>query len=891
MDKNSTNIIEDNYVEILNAIPIASVCIGYDQTIKYINKKFIDLFGYTISDIPTSYDWFRKAYPNEKYRNEIINDWQNDFNDFKNKQRTPKPYEVKVVCKNNKIVYIEINTNLLHECILCTFTDITQHKINQEILLNNRKLLDRAQQITRIGYWEIYLNTNKLNASQQAKDIYGIPLELELTYNDIKNIPLPEYRDMLDDKLKKLIKNNETYDVFFQICRENDKSIIDIHSIAEFNQLENKIFGVIQDITKIKKTEKEIIKNQEQINDILNASPIAIVSFNKDYNLTFYNKKSNELLGYSEADISNIYDWLILAYPETEYRNEIIRNWNYSIQLSIENNSEIDSIEAYAKCKDGTIRYLQFNTNILTDLILISIVDLTEHKKTMDLIVENDTKYRALFENSTDAISITRNGLNEYVNSAYLTMFGYEDINELLNLNPDYLIAEESINMVKKYTESRLNGEEAPIYYEAKGIKKDGTIFDASIKVSSYKLNNEQYMLIIIRDITERIILTEALIKEKEKAEESEKLKSAFLTNMSHEIRTPMNAIMGFSELLCDPDLDDDQKKQYSDIIHKRSDDLLVIVNDILDYSKIDSNQISLHYSEGDFQCLFVDIVNFFESKSLIERDNITIKSIYDLSKEESYIKSDFGKIKQILINLLSNAFKFTKAGIIEVGCKLTDNNMIMIYVKDNGIGIPEDKIEIIFERFRQVDNSNTRQYGGTGLGLSISRGLVKLFNGDIWVETEVNKGSTFYFTIPYQPVLKFEKEMKITSNQMYNWENKKILITEDDEFNALYITEILASTKINILIANSGKEALDLFNKNNDIDIVLMDVMLPDINGINLTKELKKIKNNQIIIAQTAFYSCDDKNECINAGCKDFISKPINKTVLLNLLNGHLSN
>ena len=206
-------------------------------------------------------------------------------------------------------------------------------------------------------------------------------------------------------------------------------------------------------------------------------------------------------------------------------------------------------------------------------------------------------------------------------------------------------------------------------------------------------------------------------------------------------------------------------------------------------------------------------------------------------------------------------------------------------------IGIPEDKIEIIFERFRQVDNSNTRQYGGTGLGLSISRGLVKLFNGDIWVETEVNKGSTFYFTIPYQPVLKFEKEMKITSNQMYNWENKKILITEDDEFNALYITEILASTKINILIANSGKEALDLFNKNNDIDIVLMDVMLPDINGINLTKELKKIKNNQIIIAQTAFYSCDDKNECINAGCKDFISKPINKTVLLNLLNGHLSN
>ena len=890
MGNNDKQLNFNKYSELLDAIPIATVYSDCDNAAIHINQKFIELFGYQPEEVPTIYDWFIKAYPDQEKRDKVIKDWESSFNAFREEKRKPLSYETAVVCKDGCKLYIEMNIKLISDCIIYTFFDVTEHKIHEKELIKHKQFLERAQQISRIGYWELNLCTKKVWASSQAKDIYGFNTDEELTFENIKNIVLPEYRKLLDKKMDALIYEDENYNISFQIMRKNDNAIIDIHSVAEYSKTDNKIFGVIRDITRRKNDERELIEKQDRIFEILNSSPSAIACFDNEFNLVFFNKKCTEVLGYSNSDVENIYDWFNLAYPNAEYREKVIKNWEKSIDQEVSVKKDIVPLEAYVNCKDGNVRYIQFNTKLFSDLTLISMVDLTENKKALNIIAESEKKYRSLFENSTDAIIVIKNNRYEFVNPSYLAMFGYEKESEIINMDPNHLVAENYRALVNEFTDKRNKGEEVPIYYETKGIKKDGSIFDISVKVSSYTMNSEQYMLVIIRDISDRITDKEELIIAKEKAEEADKLKSAFLANMSHEIRTPLNAIMGFSQLICDSDIETDQLKEFTEIIRKRSEDLLEIINDILDISRLEAGQIYLYYNKDNLYTIFKEITELFKSKLLIDNTGVELKVNYNLDTNQSYINTDFGRLKQILINLISNAIKFTKVGSVEICCKLIDSQTLLFYVKDTGIGIPKDKLDVIFERFIQADNSTTRLYGGTGLGLSICKSLIELFNGEIWVESEVNKGSTFYFTIPYESAKKNETKQEIITKQYYDWSDKTILIIEDDAYNAIYINDVIASTKTKIFKVENAREALEIFKQNEKIDLVLMDILLPDENGYNLTKILLSLKPDQIIIAQTAFASDDDRRKCISVGCKDFISKPINKKELLALLDKYLS-
>ena len=1006
----------NNYTDILDALPIATACMDYDNNVKYINNKAVLLFGYSIEDVPTLYDWFFNAFPAKAYRDKIITDFQKEYDDYVIHKIKPKPYNTIITCKNGAKINIEIHTELLPEFSIYSFIDVTEQMKHEGELIKHKQFLERAQQISRIGYWELNLNTKKVWASSQARDIYGFSVDKELIFDDIKNIVLPEYRNLLDKKLDTLIYEDESYNISFKIARKNDNAIIDIHSVAEYNKADNKIFGVLRDITRRKKDERELIEKQERIFEILNSSPSAIACFDNELNLVFFNKKCTELLGYSNTEVDTIYDWFNLAYPNVEYRDKVIKNWKKSIEREINDSKEIIPLEAYVTCKEGNVRYIQFNTKLFSDLTLISMVDMTENKKAMTVIAqsekkyrslfenmpeafahcqmiyendeavdyihldvnsnfekvtglknavgkkvtellpgikqsdndlfaiynevalsgkskrfefyvntmnkwfdisvyspekehfvvvfneitsrkkdeivlkESETKYRSLFENSTDAICVIKNNRYELVNPSYLTMFGYQNNSELIDMDPNHLVAEDYRHVVEGFTDKRIKGEDVPIYYETKGNKKDGTIFDISVKVSSYTMNNEQYMLVIIRDITDRIIDKEELIIAKVKAEDADRLKSAFLANMSHEIRTPLNAIMGFSQMICDSDIDADQMKEFTEIIRKRSEDLLEIINDILDISRLESGQIILYPTKDNLFNIFNEITNLFKSEILLDINNIAVRTNYTLYENQSSINTDFGRLKQILINLISNAIKFTKEGVIEIGCELADEKTLLFYVKDTGIGIPKNKLDVIFDRFIQADNSTTKLYGGTGLGLSICKSLLELFNGDIWVESEVNVGSTFYFTIPYEPTHKRETKQEVVSKKNYDWSNKTLLIIEDDPYNAIYIKDVLSSTKAKIFQAENAKVALDIFKQNTNIDIVLMDILLPDDTGYNLTKVFLKLKTEQIIIAQTAFATGDDHRRCLSAGCKDFISKPINKKELLALLDKYLS-
>jgi PAS domain S-box-containing protein len=400
---------------------------------------------------------------------------------------------------------------------------------------------------------------------------------------------------------------------------------------------------------------------------------------------------------------------------------------------------------------------------------------------------------------------------------------------------------------------------------------------------------NRQVLAIVARDITELQNTRDELLAAKEHAEESDRLKTAFLQNMSHEIRTPMNAIMGFSDLLIENYNNKSKLEKFSEIITLRCNDLLDIVNDILDIAKIESGQLPITKEDCSLNELFTELTSFFqEYQKRIGKQQIKFSLQALCDPTENTIITDKVKLKQIFINLISNAFKFTNTGTIAGGCKVGKNNELVFYVSDSGIGIHPDKHEYIFERFTQIKHTKNLAYGGTGLGLSIVKGLVELLGGKIWLESEPEKGTTFYFSFPYKTShIAPHESIIIEQNQAFHFSGKTILIVEDDRYNTEYIKEILSDTGLNIIHTEFGLEAVHIAISQ-PLDLVLMDIQLPDMNGYEATSQIKKHKPNLGIIAQTAYAA--DKQKALDAGCNDYISKPLKRNLLLNMINKQLS-
>jgi PAS domain S-box-containing protein len=383
------------------------------------------------------------------------------------------------------------------------------------------------------------------------------------------------------------------------------------------------------------------------------------------------------------------------------------------------------------------------------------------------------------------------------------------------------------------------------------------------------------------------------LIKAKDKAEESDKLKTAFLANMSHEIRTPMNGILGFAEMLNDNSLSTPNRKKYLEIINSNGKMLINLIDDIIDFAKIESDQVNIVQDDISLNNLLNQVESTFLT-SRLKRDKsrmriVTKKSFPD---EKSYIRTDPIRLRQILTNLVGNAIKFTHKGFIEFGYNLESSKYLLFYVKDTGIGIEKDKLQLIFERFMQADSSPSRKYGGSGLGLAISRGLVELLGGKMWAESTIHEGSTFYFTIPFHPVVR-KMEERIESKHPrtnYHWEGKLFLIAEDDKFSYKFLEGFLKQTRAEVIRATDGREAVELCRNNKNIDLVLMDIQMPEMNGLVATEEIKKFNPDIPIIAQTANAISEERQRCIQAGCDDFITKPVNITELYAKIHKWLS-
>ncbi len=398
--------------------------------------------------------------------------------------------------------------------------------------------------------------------------------------------------------------------------------------------------------------------------------------------------------------------------------------------------------------------------------------------------------------------------------------------------------------------------------------------------------NSDVAMLEIVAHETgiyiEKQKMIEDILAAKEKAEESNRLKTAFLQNMSHEVRTPLNSIIGFSELINNPDVDANVRKFYTDIIIERGWHLTEIINDILTISSLETKQEQLYIDKINVNKLISEQLVLFGEQA--QKKGIKLISKIQLADAEAEIYVDKTKIGQILSNFFTNAIKFTSEGEIEIGCRKNDI-MLEFFVRDSGIGIESNKLKLIFERFVQADDSIRRNYGGTGLGLSICQGFVKLMGGEIWVESEPGKGSTFSFNIPYHPVQKtIEKESKTTIELSVDGKKLNVLVAEDEEVNFLYLNILLKKYDFHIFRAHNGQEAVD-FCSYEKVDLVLMDIKMPKMDGYTAAKIIKEIKPKLPIIAQTA-HAAQSEIELYRDVFDDYITKPFTAEKLKSAFN-----
>jgi PAS domain S-box-containing protein len=636
------------------------------------------------------------------------------------------------------------------------------------------------------------------------------------------------------------------------------------------------------------KYQQNIKQQLSVLNGILESINSPVFSVDKDYKYTSFNKAHITVM-------KLLYNTNIELYKNMlEYITVEKDRKKAKINLTKALNGESLIEEAQTSKELLSRLYFEVTHNPIHDndnkIIGVAVMtkDITLSKKSELKLQTSEKSYRRLFESAKDGILIldALTGQIADVNPFITKMLGYsyQEIvgKELWEIGIFKNIFVSKDAFIELQTNEYIRFEDMPL--ETKDGKKVNVEFISNV----YLVDDQKVIQCNIRDITERKIEEKQLLIAKAKAEESDRLKTAFLHNVSHEIRTPLNAIVGFSSFLNDPDLLPQKRKDFIDIILQSSDQLLSIIDDIIRISSIESEQEEIQDNEININLLCKLINKQLLSK--VPNKNVTLSFRSVLANDEAIINTDATKLTQILINLIVNALKFTQQGYVNFGYTLKDSQL-EFYVEDSGIGISFDMQELIFNRFRQVETSAARKYGGSGLGLSISKAYAKMLGGKMWLTSVLGKGSVFYFTIPYKKVTS-KKLLDIPTIKGLRFEfkiPKTLLIAEDEDSNFMLLEELLSDTGIKIIRAINGIEAVEICKSNPHIDLVLMDIKMPEMDGYEATIRIKELKPNLYIIAQTAYSSVDDKNKAFACGCSDFMSKPLKKELLLSKINEQL--
>jgi PAS domain S-box-containing protein len=502
---------------------------------------------------------------------------------------------------------------------------------------------------------------------------------------------------------------------------------------------------------------------------------------------------------------------------------------------------------------------------------------------------ESDMFYGMLVQSANDGISFYDRDWNlKYCNSAFYSLIGL-DKNKYDALNPDDLIHPDDRDYQSRKEQALIhNG-----FFESELRLRhvDGHYLSLSTRSVTVRNNDGEILgsLTISRDITKMKQVHEELIKANIEAEASNRLKSSFLANISHEIRTPLNSVVGFSNLLLSDGITKETREEYIEHINHNSEKLLQIIGDIIDLSRLESSQIEITYEETSLSSIVNEIIE--DARQVIRRNekSIILNVKNHFQDNGDLIFTDRIWLKRVLNHLMDNAVKFTLDGSIEFSY-MRENDNVVFKIKDTGIGINKENLGRIFEQFRQEVDGHHRPFEGLGIGLTLAKEVVERMGGKIFVQSEKGIGSEFSFSIPYRPAGSTKTKVPVYDIEQVkkpiDWSSKKCLLVDDNKDVLIYLNRILLDTGVAILTARSGFEAIELVKSTPDIDVVLLDMQMPEMNGIEATREIRKIRKNLPIIAQTAFIFEDDKDIILEAGCDACLIKPIRKEHLLTVLS-----
>jgi len=639
--------------------------------------------------------------------------------------------------------------------------------------------------------------------------------------------------------------------------------------------------SIFRDISKRKLADELLRENQQMLQNVLANFPGVVFWKDKQSNYLGCNqsfavgaglKSPQEIIGKTDFD---------LPWGTTEamgYRNDdriVIDSGQPKLHI-IEMQHQIDSCVIWL---DTNKIPLRDSTGEIIGIIGVS-ADITDLKLAEESLKESEKRYRELFLNNPVPTYIFDTESFEFVevNDAMVENYGYSREEFAMMTLKDIRIPEEVDDMIKSVRE---NGKDAFHSTSTYHRKKDGTVFP--VEITSHFLtekNGRETRLVLVIDISESVKAAEHMKLAMEKAEASDKLKTSFLNNISHEVRTPLNGILGFAEIMSQTDLSKEELRDSLSMLHESSNRLLDTITNYMDISLLTSGNMTVHKKDFIPAQELKRIYNFY--KTICSDRKLNFHLEVPENSENLFVNSDPEIFNKILTQLLSNAIKFTEKGTITIGFEKYENRF-EFFVKDTGIGIVKDSLINIFDRFVKLDINSSFQTEGSGLGLSIAKGMINILGGDISVKSELKVGSEFTFSIP------LINGKVISPNVVSGMENKRLLsrsvvmIAEDDEINLFYLNALLKQeTGARIIHARNGKEAIDLFKANPEINLILMDIKMPEIDGLEATKQIKMLNSYVHIIAITAYAMSGDEERIIAAGCDGYLSKPIKKKSLL---------
>ncbi|WP_419660938.1 two component system sensor kinase, hybrid [Desulfosarcina variabilis str. Montpellier] len=898
-------VSEGRFREIIDSSPMPLSISNDHGKILYTNPAFVDTLGYTLEDIPTIDDFWHKGYPDPAYREEVIQKWWQRVIQSEKELSPFAPMEVRICGKDSSTRIMLATSTLLsgfaEKTRLVTLYDITQLKIMSQRL---KTLLAMASD----GIHVMDEQGNIVEFSDSFARMLGYTVE-ETARLNVADWEAQIPRDELTSTIKDVFKTSSTFETKH---RRKDGSVFEAEINAKSIVLDGRLllYGSSRDISERKEIEKALRQSEAKFRQLFQVAAIPLCHVRRDGVILALNSKFIETFGYDRADIPTLDEWRENAYPDPEYRKSVIDTWEAALQQAMKNQTNIQAQEYQVTCKNGDVRSVLISGSTFEEYFLATFVDITERKN-----AERSLRYYEKIASTVDTLLylVDRDGIFLQVNDALARILGRKR-EEIVGQSMAQIAVSDNYSRMKPQIKRCLAGETVSqkMWIDwPDGTKRffhiirypmfddDGTVY-AVAGVGHDMTETYQANEALTKVNKELIQVNEALQSAKQTAESANRAKSIFLSNISHELRTPLNAILGYTQILTADKSFGEKQQSGLQTIHQAGEHLLMIINDVLDMSKIEAGMLQLVPTKIQLRPFFDNIIDFFKYRAREKGLSVTFETDQTLS---FVIVADELRLRQVIFNLLSNAIKFTAKGYcrLHVEAKSGQENRcrLKIAVEDSGVGIPKEQQDEVFDPFKQV-GERLQYKEGSGLGLAISRQLVHLMGGELAVSSPVNAspangagvGSRFSFSIEAQVVETGIPTAPSSGRKIIGYEHTgqtnqpvKILIVDDKMSNRAVLRDTLRPLGFATQEAEDGSMVTQICLKTHP-DLILMDLRMPNIDGFSAMNQLKHHDDLKDIpvVAVTASTAESDmlKKRCIQRGFKAFILKPFVTSDLL---------